>query len=330
MNTQKVLIEKLFEGKCSEEELIELLDSMKNADADNYENIMQKLWIELEGYPKLKNKHSDRILTNTLSKIHSDSNMNYAAKMINSKQPKIKWISRIAVAASIAIVAGCVMWNWQSSGIETITIATPYAETKTITLPDESVVELNAASQISYDTDWCETCDREVMLTGEAYFKVTKKERTGQKFRVVTADLTVEVLGTAFDVNTLHEQTQVFLEEGEIKLDLKEKPEEMLMVPGDVVTYSFQTKKKEKQQFNKYESIVWRNGMINMQNIPLSKILQKLEDIYGEKFSVINVDHMDRKFTVGIPVDDFETTLAVLNVVTKLSIDKNENLYVIK
>lgn len=330
MDKQKVLIEKLFEGQCSEEELMQLLDSMKNTDAENYDKIMQQLWMQLDEYPELEPKDSERMLTNTLSKIQLDSHTKLTEKATDHKQSYTKWMSRIAVAASIVVMAGCVMWHWQSSANGIITIRTSYAETKTITLPDESIVELNAASQISYETDWCSTCDREVRLTGEAYFKVAKKERTGQKFQVITADLTVEVLGTAFDVNTLHEQTQVFLEEGKIKLELKEKTEEMHMVPGDLVTYSIQTKKKEKQQFNKYESIVWRHGMINMQNIPLSKILQKIEDIYGERFRVSNVDHLDRQFTVGIPVDDFETTLTVLKVVTKLNIDKKDNLYMIQ
>lgn len=329
MEIQKVLIEKLFKGECSEQELIQLLDLMKNSSSDDHENIMQKLWIELEEYPTLQPKHSELILTNTLSKINVQQDRTQTVKKVSNKQSKTKWMSRIAIAASIVLVAGSLVWNSYSSS-DTVTISTAFAETKTILLPDESIVELNAASQISYDSDWCNTCDREVLLTGEAYFKVAKKERTGQKFHVITADLTVEVLGTAFDVNTLHEQTQVFLEEGKIKLDLKEKAEEMLMEPGDVVTYSIQTKKKDKQLFNKYESIVWRNGMTNMQNISLFKILQKVEDIYGEKFKVSNVDHMDRKFTVGIPVDDFETTLAVLKEVTKLNIDKKENLYLIQ
>ena len=53
---------------------------------------------------------------------------------------------------------------------------------------------------------------------------------TQTKFEVITPDLTVEVLGTSFNVSSREEQTEVFLEEGKIRLDLG--TEEDMMQPG--------------------------------------------------------------------------------------------------
>jgi len=329
MEAQKILIEKLFRSECNEKELIVLLDSMKNSGNDNYHEIMHKLWSELGDYPSLKNEHSDLIFEKTLAKIGSSPKKTSKTKVVHLNRIKRPLIKYFSIAATILVLGGGFAWNWFASS-ENITISTAFAETKSILLPDGSNVELNAGSQLTYNPNWCSTCDRQVTLKGEAFFEVAKKEHTGQKFKVLTSDLTVEVLGTAFNVNTLHDQTQVFLEEGKVKLDLKEETEEMLMEPGDVVTYSIQTKKREKQPFKKDESIVWRDGFTSMRNIPLSRILQKVEDIYGEKFKVLNNDHLKRKFTIGIPVDNFETTLTVLKEVTKLNISKKQNLYMVQ
>ena len=90
-----------------------------------------------------------------------------------------------------------------------------------IKLPDGSLVQLNANSTLSFDTQWDASADRCVWLNGEAFFEVEKKPETKQKFKVITADLTVEVLGTEFNINSHHQQTRVFLQEGEDKIEFR-------------------------------------------------------------------------------------------------------------
>ncbi len=324
MDTQKRLLEKLFRSECTETELIILLNLFKDEKGKHYDDVMQRLWEEIQQCPSLQSKHSELIYDKTISKIRQNStNVKTIKTAIISRRGK--FLKRLSAAAAILIIGGYA-WNWQSED-QLVLISTAYAETKTVQLPDGSTVELNAGSELSYQESWCNTCDRQVYLKGEAFFEVEKKQTTGQKFQVVTSDLAVEVLGTSFNVNTLHDQTQVILEEGKVKLDLKEEKETLLMEPGDIVTYSFQTKKREKQYFKKDGSIVWRDGFTSMQNISLIHILQKVEDIYGQKFDVVNDDNLSRKFTVGIPVDNIETTIAVLKEVTKLEITKHENIY---
>ncbi|MEE9372463.1 MAG: FecR domain-containing protein [Saprospiraceae bacterium] len=329
MKSQAVLIEKLFRSECTKEELMALLKLMENNMGGDHGTIMKLLWNELEQYPDLHSNHSELIYNETLSKIKNKKLTDQKAKIVSLPVPQRRFLfRRIAVVALLLVTAGFA-WNGFYSN-KTITVSTAYAETKKIQLPDGSMVELNAGSQLSYDQNWCASCNRKVRLIGEAFFEVTKKVKTGQKFQVITSDLTVEVLGTAFNVNTLHNQTQVFLEEGLVKLDLGEAAEEMVMNPGDVVTYSIKTKERKKQHFIKEESIIWRDGFTSMKNIALERILEKIEDLYGVKFMPINSDNLDRKFTIGIPVDNFETTLTVLKEVTKLDIIKKGNHYAIQ
>ena len=119
--------------------------------------------------------------------------------------------------------------------------STTFGEWKTITLPDGSVVELNANSLLTITKHWSENNNRTVWLTGEAFFKVKKIPSTKCKFIVKTKDLKVEILGTSFNVNSRFDQTEVFLEEGKVKLYLGNTKE--YMAPGEFIAFS---KKKTK------------------------------------------------------------------------------------
>ncbi|MFP3637131.1 FecR family protein, partial [Bacillus sp. SIMBA_033] len=61
---------------------------------------------------------------------------------------------------------------------------------------------------------------REVTITGEAYFEVSKNKN--KPFRVKTADQTVEVLGTHFNVNSYSDEpaTVTTLAEGSVRVNL--------------------------------------------------------------------------------------------------------------
>src|SRR5690606_38098125 len=73
-----------------------------------------------------------------------------------------------------------------------------------ITLPDGTHVWLNAASTLSYPTEFSGAV-REVTLVGEAYFEVVKDET--KPFIVQTANQQTEVLGTSFNINAYDNET---------------------------------------------------------------------------------------------------------------------------
>ena len=69
-------------------------------------------------------------------------------------------------------------------------------ESKTVLLPDQSTVRLNAGSFFTYDAaTWDDA--RTVELHGEAFFDVKKN---GVPFTVTTSNSRVQVLGTTFNV----------------------------------------------------------------------------------------------------------------------------------
>jgi len=142
-------------------------------------------------------------------------------------------------------------------------VQTDYGQQQSIELPDGSTVELNANSSLTFEKNWNQLETRKVWLKGEAFFEVVKKEQSHQKFQVITKDLTVEVLGTVFNVNSHREETKVFLQEGKVNLSLNGLEETMLLEPGEIIAYS-QSKKEhpEKQQVLRSQHTSWKYGLL--------------------------------------------------------------------
>ena len=92
-------------------------------------------------------------------------------------------------------------------------VATGFAERSELRLPDSSEVFLNADSKISYNEKKWDR-NREVVLDGEAFFKVAK----GERFTVSTVHGPVSVLGTHFNVEAREDYFEVSCFEGLVRV----------------------------------------------------------------------------------------------------------------
>ncbi len=238
----------------------------------------------------------------------------------------------LAAAAAVLLLLGAATWLYrQAAPAPIITHSTAYGEQQSIELPDGSMVRLNAHSSLSYEADWETQDSRKVWLEGEAFFEVAEKPQTKQKFQVITKDLTVEVLGTEFNINSHREETKVFLEEGKVKLSLNGLKEAMLMDPGELVTYSKNKKEKPaKQRVAPMLHTSWKNGFQSFDKTPLVEVLKKVEEIYGVTIQVKDPTHYDRKITTGLPVENLKEALSVLELTLNLQISKDEDSYTIQ
>ena len=90
-------------------------------------------------------------------------------------------------------------------------------------LPDGSDVWLNAGSKLNYNKDF-ETGEREVYLTGEAFFDVVKDVK--RPFIIHTSAIDIKVLGTQFNVKAYDEDetTETSLIRGSVEVFLRKYP----------------------------------------------------------------------------------------------------------
>lgn len=332
MTNKEKLIEKLYQGSCSREELELLLDLIQDDTEEDYSDVMARLWRELSTYPEMDKPMASEMTAALFNRI----DIQQPATPLRSITPKSKTSSRpgrrrfirIASAAAILLLIGIISWQWLGTA-KLIIAKTAYAEQKTVVLPDGSIVKLNANSTLNYHKTWDSQETRRVWLDGEAYFEVSKRQQTGQKFQVITRDLTVEVLGTVFNVNTRETATEVFLEEGKVSLDLEQASEDILMVPGELVTYSKSSGKPTKKQIENEAPASWKDGTAILRDALLKDIIQKVEELYEVEIAVTNKSDLEREFSIFLPVDNSELAFLMLEGLG-LEIEKGDKVWTIK
>ncbi|MBO9151251.1 FecR family protein [Chitinophaga sp. GCM10012297] len=157
------------------------------------------------------------------------------------------------------------------------TMRTPRGGEYRLTLPDGSRVWLNAASSVTYPTMFAGEI-REVSITGEAYFEVA--ERADMPFRVKTAGMTVEVLGTHFNVNAYTEEKTIrtTLLEGAVKV--RAGGSEALLKPGQQAGLQGNGRLNIKNNVNVDEVVAWKNGLFQFTDADMPAVMRQLENWY--------------------------------------------------
>ena len=226
-----------------------------------------------------------------------------------------RFAGRWLVAASLAVLlisSSIVYWLFFYN--PSTLISTAFGQQLEVELPDGSVCTLNADSKLRYHKQE----PRKVWLEGEAYFEILKTPEIREDFRVITKDLAVTVLGTAFNINTRNDETKVFLEEGKVRLDIADSHREYIeMQPGELIGYSLQ--KKELQKYRRDASALqtasWKEGALIFKEKLLLEALFDIEDIYGIQF-IIQTDVLrEETITGGVPIRNLQVTLNTLTEV---------------
>jgi len=98
-----------------------------------------------------------------------------------------------------------------------------------LTLPDGTLVWLNAGSRLSYGKNY-NSSTREVSLTGEAFFDVARNSQ--KPFLIHTARIDIQVLGTSFNVKSypMDRTTEATLIRGSIEVSIKDRPSEKIIL----------------------------------------------------------------------------------------------------
>lgn len=159
--------------------------------------------------------------------------------------------------------------SYKDAGIAAInTMSTPAGGQYKLTLADGTNVWLNAASSITYPTAFTGKT-REVSVSGEAYFEVSKKR--SQPFIVKAGEDAITVLGTSFNVNYYpgEPKHKTSLAEGAIKVN------NSILQPGEA--YS----KGKIMKTDIEQDISWKNGVFDFENMSIQEAMNRLARWYN-------------------------------------------------
>jgi ferric-dicitrate binding protein FerR (iron transport regulator) len=234
-------------------------------------------------------------------------------------------------AASLAFIlasAGILFTKFR-----TVEMQTAFGQIRKVTLPDGSMVTLNANSKLRYAKDFLGGKQREIWIDGEAFFNVSKRIVKGKKqpFTVHANDLNIQVLGTAFNVNNRRGTVNVALEHGQVKVvDENNNANHVLLKPGEGVTHSDQQKQLLKEKVVVADYASWQNRVIVFRKKSLNEIAAMMKDLYNMKVVIDNPALGTETFTGSFPTDSSEVLFRKLEKMYPLEVTRAGNEYHLK
>ena len=185
----------------------------------------------------------------------------------------------------------------RSGSIQYNTLRIPYGKRFSVQLSDGSSVTLNAGSSLRYPVSFSGANQREVFLTGEAFFKVVKD--TKRPFFVKAEGLEVGVLGTEFNVSAYPEDvtSKVVLVEGSVKLNVDKKS--TIMEPGELANLERNNNALDIQKVDTRLYTAWMQGGLVFRNMSFEDILKKMERHYDVKIINRNEELAKEKFNAS-------------------------------
>lgn len=235
----------------------------------------------------------------------------------------------LSVAACLLLLAAGA-W-FLKDGIRYKTIRTPYGEISRHTLPDGSIVTLNANSSLRLPRFGFSKEIREVWLDGEAEFSVVHTQ-TDQRFVVKTArDFQVEVLGTEFSVFTRDRGKKVVLNSGKIRVDYKKQgqPVRLTMKPGDLLTLNHAGEVQLKTTSKPLEHSAWKERRFVFDATPVSEICQLLRENFGVVVRPSTPEIAGRTISGNFETETSEELLDILREVFALETRKQQDTLVL-
>lgn len=203
----------------------------------------------------------------------------------DARPPRIWWVAA-SVALLIAAAVGLYLTRIAPSEIRYVTTTAQRGEQITVSLPDSSVVRLNAESSITYPENFENSETRKVELVGEAFFEVKRDE--AKPFIIRSDDLVTTVLGTSFNIHAYPEDQAitVTVATGKVSIEVAgdQQADRQLLITGEQGHYSKGAGNITKTNVNLEKYLAWKDGTILLESATLKEATDILGRWYNTEF----------------------------------------------
>lgn len=236
------------------------------------------------------------------------------------------------------------------------TYVTQASEKRKMSLPDGSVVWLNAGSRLQYDPAGLYNGTRQVFLEGEAYFDIAHD--ASRPFRVRSGAMEIKVLGTAFNVKAYPEdsniETSLIRGAVEVRLDgrpddvYKLRPHEKLVVSRESQASVTLREENAGVAVSKpagplvslkrvvvadsgrlVEEVAWMQDKLVFRSEGFASLARMLERKYGYHFVFEVAERMDLEFTGSFTTETIVQALEAMRLVHPFEYRvEKENIYI--
>lgn len=181
-------------------------------------------------------------------------------------------------------------------------VRTGLAAQTSVTLPDGSLVSLNAGSKITWN-DRKFTGNRQVKVEGEVYFDVQK----GNPFSIKTGNGEVRILGTKLNVFSRGNEFWVSCITGKVAVSAQNT--EVILTPGEIAELT-EIGLVKSEIGNVAQTAAWKEGVFYFEDKPLVSIFGEIERQFNVQ--VQYTGDAKRSITVSFTNKKLEEALEVI------------------
>ncbi len=320
----KEIIIKYFTNEATDKEKLKVLEYIR----------------DIQGYVHFKSVKEEWI--NSISKDLENHGLSYEINkfqthlleeqnVVNKKLIMHNFIYKYASIVILFLFVSVLTYiinNRLNNNVLSTTLLADKGNVSSIMLPDSTMVWLNSESKLVYTSDYGKN-NRNVILKGQAYFKVTKNKNI--PFIVKSKDFDVKVLGTVFSIKSYPEdkESSVVLEEGSIELYNPINKNIISVKTGERIICNSRKVLLRQKVSNSKKYSAWHRGHDVFYNSPLKDVVKQLNRKYNCNI-VLDSKLYDLRVTFSAENSDLKESLDIISNILPVKIVNNESVIYIK
>jgi transmembrane sensor len=191
--------------------------------------------------------------------------------------------------------------------------STQKGERSTLLLSDGTSIRLNSATKIRFPVVFSRG-KREIYLDGEAFFEVARNEAS--PFIVHTADATIRVLGTIFNVTSYSEdnKTQVIVSEGQVAFGGVRQQNEVMLRRNQLSRIIKGGAPSTAEVINPDQYLAWLKNQMVFDNATLEEVIKQLSRKFDVEFKVLDSSLLQRHIMATYSNESFSQIIRSLSL----------------
>ncbi|MEN7550309.1 FecR domain-containing protein [Rapidithrix thailandica] len=251
-----------------------------------------------------------------------------------------KWYRYVGVAVVLLVCLGSALYFWsrpqevlveQEEIIPLLTKENPLGRKSMITLPDSSVVWLNASSKLTFPQKFVNN-ERIVQLEGEAFFEVAKDSL--RPFIVKAGGVQSRVLGTSFNVRAYpgEHEVSVAVCTGKVEVSPADiaMEDSFVLMPAEMASYHKTRLIAQKSSFDLEMITGWKDGIIQFREATFYEVVEQLERWYGVEFVIYRKAPIKKGFNGRFKNQSLEVVLEGIGFASDFSYQIKGNKVIIR
>lgn len=323
MNNFETLLKRYLEGTASEKDRVELeylintgyeQEAGTSISEDLKEFIRRPYSADVEAY-------EDEMFGRLEREAHFESDQVEAGVIDIERGSSNRTWTMAAAVTGIIVLLGSMYWVASDRSTNPAEIAKDIPVLSTfkgpdnISLPDGSIVMLNAGSELSYKENFGED-SREVSLKGEGFFEVVHSPTL--PFIVNTGKVKTKVLGTSFNVRAFPgENVKVTVARGLVEVASDNRIYGQVK-PDHQITIDSQTDEFVSGGINSKNETAWKDRMLILKDVTMQEAARLISERFSVDVIVTNKELQQCEVnTFFMKGEELEQVLDVLTKMTK-------------